>query len=352
MTTPNDRNTNVQNETNTGNAHVRSDSKMLNTPNREPETVNVHECNEGSSRTSEPYKNGLFCTDDKGDENASANHGNLPSTIETSLEWYEKNGLSAIRLPAFGKDACWDLHVLDDEHGNPVYIDEPWSGDGVGLVTGSASHNMFDIVLHRPEAVVVADYFLPETPRIHSRKDSRKQHRWFYDSPIPPSRLFKDSNGNPLVEIRAEGCVTLAPCSVHPFGDRLEWHTEIPTRVVPCWESETFEEAVEILAACTELARNWPTTCFNVHCAAAVAHSLLRAGRSYDFTDYFITLAAITAGESLNTIWEIRRMVESVAEGLAQPSPRLAKLKLADCIGKRPAQRIAEWLHLNERKKP
>jgi hypothetical protein len=85
-----------------------------------------------------------------------------------------------------------------------------------------------DVDLDCPEAVAVADAFLPRTGMISGRPGNPRSYRWYVapDAETGKWRAPKSGGekGKVLLELRSTGQQTIVPLSVHPSGERLEWH--------------------------------------------------------------------------------------------------------------------------------
>lgn len=267
----------------------------------------------------------------------------VADTAEDWFDWYQEAGLTPILLPARSKDAVGSLNLLD---GNGVLldVDEPWSEESVGVVTGEDAGDLFDVVLCCPEAIKLAPDFLTPTMRIHGRKDSPKQHWWYQGSPMPATQTFRDANGNPLVEIRAEGCVTLSPHSVHESGDPLVWHTEIPVSPLDCCRG-TPEECVRNLAATALLRRSLSQKCWGVDIGPAIAETLLRNGKSRDFIIHVVEAFTRATGCDARVVHATVLFLAAAERSLRdRPSTNPT---FADILGERDAELFFKWLGLN-----
>lgn len=101
---------------------------------------------------------------------------------------------------------------------------EAWRarGYGVGVVLGEASGGLTDIDLDAPEALELADAFLPTTAATFGRASKPRSHRIFV-TPGARTARFADGDRRAIVELRAAGAQTVFPPSCHPSGERIEW---------------------------------------------------------------------------------------------------------------------------------
>jgi hypothetical protein len=102
------------------------------------------------------------------------------------------------------------------------------SGGNVAMRLGRASGDLVDADLDCPEALTLADIYLPKTKAEFGRASRPRSHR-LYRAPGAIYASFADPlDGSMLVELRADGRdggahLTLIPPSVAD-GERREWH--------------------------------------------------------------------------------------------------------------------------------
>ena len=159
------------------------------------------------------------------------------------------------------------------------------NGQNVGLLLGEPSGGLVDVDLDSPEAVTLAASFLPATERIHGRRSSPASHRWYRTNPASSPEKFSDPNGACLVEIRSTGQQTLAPPSIHPSGEVVQWEREGEASEV---EASELRRGVSHLAAAALLARSWPSKGGRHEAAMALAGWLIRSSWSVADTRNFI----------------------------------------------------------------
>jgi hypothetical protein len=102
-------------------------------------------------------------------------------------------------------------------------------GDNIGILTGESSNWLVDVDLDCPEAVAAAAQFLPPTGATFGRGGAAThrlyvaegaetvKHKW------PKGMRLADDDHDTTVELRAGGCQTMAPGSIHPSGELVEW---------------------------------------------------------------------------------------------------------------------------------
>ncbi len=176
------------------------------------------------------------------------------------------------------------------------------NGQNVCILTGAPSGGLLDVDLDSTEARHLAGTFLPMTAMRHGRRSAPLSHWWYRGTGNLPRRVpFKDpkeSNDERamLLEIRGTGHQTIAPRSIHPSGEIIEWHSGAigePAQI----DAEELHRHAGYLAACSLLARYWPAQGMRDELARDLAGALARAGWSPEDIDTFIVRAADCAGD-------------------------------------------------------
>ncbi len=173
-----------------------------------------------------------------------------------------------------------------EEHGN------------VGILLGEPSHGLIDIDLDTPQAVTVAPFLLPHTRMMHGRPSNPKSH-WWYRVDSPPMRatekLHDIDNQTVILEIRSTGGQTMAPPSVHPSGEHLQWVVfEEPAQV----QFAELRRAAREVAAAALLAIHWPAKGSRDDASLALAGALSREhGWNVPRVERFIEAVVTAAGD-------------------------------------------------------
>ena len=98
----------------------------------------------------------------------------------------------------------------------PKHFNRPGN---IGIVLGEASNKLVDVDLDCPEAIELADQYLPATPSITGRPSAQRSHRWYY-SDVPKIEQYHDpKTGKMIVELRSNGGQTLVGPSRHDETD-------------------------------------------------------------------------------------------------------------------------------------
>lgn len=224
----------------------------------------------------------------------------------------------------------------------------------VGLLLGSASGGLVDIDLDAPEAQAVAGVLLPATPAMFGRAGKPRSHRLYVCADTPQTVQFRAPDGTTLVELRADGCQTIAPPSVHPSGELVAWAVlqecagraqgpgvtlPEPARV----PGDVLARAVRRLAAAALLARAWPGRGSRHEAALALAGALARAGWSVGNVERFVSVVSAAAGDE--ELWDRMRAAGDVWRRQAAGAATTGLRRLAALVDER-AVAAAGWLGL------
>jgi len=140
---------------------------------------------------------------------------------------------------------------MKEDDVDDYFNDEP---SNIGIILGEASGWLVDIDLDCPEAVIIADQFLPHTPMKHGRPSAPNSH-WWYTCEGVKTEKFRDSDTT-LVEIRSTGGQTVAPPSMHKSGELITWNN--PEALNPAVVSAgRLRQAVRRIAFASKVARRW-----------------------------------------------------------------------------------------------
>jgi hypothetical protein len=105
---------------------------------------------------------------------------------------------------------------------------------------------LIDVDLDSPEAVQLADQYLPPTDCVFGRQSKPASHRFYYVRHPIPTKKYTDSNKKVIVELRGAGCQTVVPGSEHPSGERIEWVKDAePAEIDPAKLLADIEELAE-----------------------------------------------------------------------------------------------------------
>jgi putative DNA primase/helicase len=218
----------------------------------------------------------------------------------------------------------------------------------IGVLLGMPSHGLVDVDLDSPEALALAERWLPPTASRFGRPSKPASHRLYLAHPPPETEQFRDVGDGPeepgamLVELRATGAQTVFPPSVHPSGEPIEWvESGDPARLA----GAELRARLVRLAVAALLARHWPRAGARHHAALAAGGLLLRCGLDGAVAAELVRWAARVAGDEE---WTDRGAdVLSTAVALGRGDAVTGGPRLAECLrgdGRRVVARIRQWL--------
>jgi hypothetical protein len=169
---------------------------------------------------------------------------------------YVNRGWTTVPIPAGQKgptEKAWQTRNFT--------VSDFAEGGNIGLILGPRSGEMVDIDLDCPEALGLADIYLPPTGAEFGRASKPRSHR-LYVAPGAQFESFPDpllKGKSTLLELRARGRdgasehQTVFPPSVHPSGEAIEWHGDI---IAPTgYEARKLRRRCAFLAMACLLAR-------------------------------------------------------------------------------------------------
>jgi hypothetical protein len=233
----------------------------------------------------------------------------------------------------------WQKVVIDEGNLGQYFPAE----SNVGVLLGVPPHYLVDIDLDTPEAVRLASVFLPETTLKWGHETNPLSH-WGYrvDQSAKSKRFHLKGEGSQmlLLEIRAKGCQTLLPPSVHPEGDEYQGDmSNVPEFI----EWNLLSERVHLLAAAVIASLSWPSGVSGnrQNLALAYAGALLRLGWSSGDADLFVGSAAEVAGDEE---YAQRRIAEYTKSRLSNGDSVFGMSTVAEIIGEDVAKQIGRLL--------
>lgn len=235
--------------------------------------------------------------------------------------------------------ANWQNGLCEETIGTRVQ-----SPGNVGILTGSISGWIVDIDLDCAEAVSLAPSFLPATTTFGRQSKRRSHYLYQVDGDVKTKKFATPGAGDMLVELRADGCQTMAPPSYHPSGEKVEFDSFGSVTVVAAADLYT---KVSRLAAATLIVRTWPEQGSRHNAALALAGVLTAAGLSLEEVEDFVEAVAEVADDEEYQARRAscKRTVERYLEG--EPVTQLRHL--AEIIGEPSARQFAEWIGLRRR---
>ena len=275
--------------------------------------------------------------------NASTGKGELPSPsspVRDAAKDYIQRGLCPIPIPYKQKRA-----IVDGWQKLRLTLDDipQFFGNGpqnIGIILGEPSGGLVDIDLDAPEALELADAFLPDTDYMFGRASKPRSHRLYVVNPIPEKTIqFVTKADGMLVELRSTGGQTVFPPSVHETGERITFDQKGElTRV----SADELKEKVARLAAAALLVRHWPDKGARQDTAMALAGGLARAGWDQLDIQQFILDIAQAAGDEESA--QRVRCVERTEKRAQSDDPVTGWPRLSQLIGGQVVDRVRMWL--------
>lgn len=128
---------------------------------------------------------------------------------------YVRRGWSVVPIPFKQKRALrkgWrSLRLTEDEL--PAIFGQPAN---IGLILGEPSGWLVDVDLDCPEAIELADEYLPPTSAITGRPGKLRSHRWYYADGAVTKKHTDPVTRKMIVELRSTGGQTVVGPSIHP----------------------------------------------------------------------------------------------------------------------------------------
>ncbi|HXG84761.1 MAG TPA: DUF3987 domain-containing protein, partial [Pyrinomonadaceae bacterium] len=211
-----------------------------------------------------------------------------------------------------------------------------------------------DIDLDSPEAVHIADYFLPLTESEFGRAGKPRSHRLY----ICKGASFEKFN-NPffinssdeterkkacIAELRTgDGKQTVFPGSTHESGESIEWHRSgEPLQV----DAQTLRRSTALLASASLISKFWHHGKRN-ELNLALCGALLRNGFDVSETKNYIR-AVCAAGNDEETADRLKA-VEATARKLERGEKVSGFPKLAELTDKKLVETVCKWLQIEHR---
>jgi len=145
------------------------------------------------------------------------------SVLDAAIEYID-HGWACIDIPHRQKAPIrdgWQKSRMNNLLAQTLFNGTP---KNIGVLLGEPSGWLVDIDLDHEHAIVEAENFLPATGAVFGRAGKPRSH-WLYRTSAPiRTHKRQTPDKQMLVELRASGCQTVFPPSVHPSGERIEWH--------------------------------------------------------------------------------------------------------------------------------
>ena len=197
--------------------------------------------------------------------------------------YQEGLGRCVVRIPTGEKgprDKGWNKSRELPEN-LAAYFDD--GHQNIGLQLGEPSEWIADVDLDCPEAVELADQYLPPTDCVTGREGRERSHWWYYCEGAETCRLNDPVDGSTIVELRSTGQQTVIGPSTHPDGGQYDLLRGEPASV----PYEELRERVEALHCAVCVLRghdvaNEPTEFPAASGASTLGTAELKPGEDYN----------------------------------------------------------------------
>lgn len=267
--------------------------------------------------------------------------------IEIAKEYLQR-GWQPLPIPAFvendkkrdGKNPNikgWSNLILT-ESDLPNYFNN--NSQNIGILLGAKSNGLTDIDLDSPEAVKLADVFLPKTDAEFGRAGKPRSHR-LYLSNFPKTEQFEF--WEMVVEIRSTGGQTVFPPSIHESGENITWHkTGEPTRI----NSTDLRRAVSLLASACLISKFWNKS-IRHNLSLAVSGALLRNGYDEQETENFIRAICFSVNDEETQ--DRLKSVATTAEKIKTGRNYFGIPRFIELTDKKLVETVCKWLQIEAR---
>jgi len=237
-------------------------------------------------------------------------------------------------------DGWQHLRITEEEIDN--YF-EP--GANVGRQLGEASGSRVDVDLDCSETLALADALLPATRSIFGRVSTPRSHRLFC-APDAQTVKFVDPDRRPdeamLVELRSTGAQTMAPGSIHPGGEAVEWAEDGEPAEI---DADELRRQVAGVAAAALLVRLYPGQGSRHDYILALTGALARALPENEALRMLDAIARAAGDEE----YRARRAdLRSTLRRLAEEQPATGWPTLTRWLGEKRTACVREWLGCGE----
>lgn len=266
---------------------------------------------------------------------------NHKSNVVNAVRDYIRRGFAVIPVPFQTKIpiiTAWQKLEISEANISQYFNGKP---QNIGVLLGAKSNGLTDIDLDSPEAVKLADFFLPETKAIFGRNAKPRSHR-LYISDFPKTEKFEF--GETIVEIRSTGGQTIFPPSTHESGEIIKWFTEGEPLMI---EGARLRRAVALLASACIIAKFWKKGSHIRHeLSLAISGAFLRNGFTESETENFIRAVCYASGDEETA--DRLKSVQTTAESLRNQKNVYGLPKLADLTDKKLVETLCKWLAIEK----
>jgi hypothetical protein len=277
----------------------------------------------------------------------------MSNLIEYATE-YLRYGWRPLPVPFRSKNpnfSDWQNLALSENDLPNYFNGKP---QNIGVLLGTKSKGLTDIDLDSPEAIKIADYFLPQTKAVFGRAGKPRSHRLFYcangkfekfnDPFLINSNDEKERKLACIVELRTgDGKQTIFPPSTHESGESINWQSDgEPIQI----DDQTLRRAVAQLASACLLSKFWRNGIRN-DLNLALSGALLRNGFNLLETKNFIR--AVGAAANDEEISDRIKAIDATAQKLENGENVFGFPKLAELTDKKLVETVCKWLQIERR---
>jgi hypothetical protein len=207
----------------------------------------------------------------------------------------------------------------------------------IGVLLGEPSGGLADADLDCPEALIVANFLLPDSGSCFGRASAPLSHRLFVSKGVATKRLQEPGkDGIRLVELLSTGTQAIFPGSCHEdTGELVEWFCDNGPAEV---EGERLTRIMGLVAGGSLIARRWPTGGRH-DIALALGGVLKRAGWTLDQAGLFMQAVAAAAHDE-----EAADRLRAVHDTYARDGTTTGWPRLGELLGREVVGRLREWL--------
>ncbi len=256
---------------------------------------------------------------------------------------YLRRGWQPLPIPQFDKNdpkkdgknpnfPGWQNLKSDESDLSKYFNGKP---QNIGVLLGNNSNGLTDIDIDSPEAVKLADHFLPKTDAVFGRIGKPRSHR-LYVSDFPKTEKFEF--GETIVEIRSSGGQTVFPPSIHESGEKIEWFEKGEPLDI---KADALRRAVALLASACIISKFWKQG-IRHDLSLAVSGAMLRNGYDARETGNFIkAICSLTNDEETQ---DRLQSVKTTAEKIKTGEKFFGLPKLAELTDTKLADAFSKWL--------
>jgi putative DNA primase/helicase len=220
---------------------------------------------------------------------------------------------------------------------------------------GVLLHNgLTDVDLDSPEAVKIADFFLPPTDAVFGRDGKPRSHRIFnckgaafekFNNPfLVNSKNEAERKTACIIELRTgDGLQTVFPGSTHESGEAVEWHTGGEPLEV---DAQALRRACALLACACLISTFWRNG-VRQDFAMAVSGALLRNGFDLPKVKNFIKAICFAVNDEETA--DRLKAVDATAQKLKSGKNVYGFPKLGELTDKKLVETVCKWLQIESR---